>query len=127
MHRLSRAMALIAALTLAIVIALTSVAAATSPPRLSYVKAKRAFQSKADAFAKAPTKVTAMFRLSDPVWTARAEWKRENPTGCTGCGYDPVTGSFFDTPITESCSVSLRAKQFRSGRVQVSTEDFACY
>lgn len=68
-----------------------------------------------------------MFRLSALTYSARAEWTRENPTGCSECGYDPVTGSFYDTPTTESCSVGLHAKLLRSRRVRVSAEDFACY
>ncbi|HEX8690064.1 MAG TPA: hypothetical protein VF729_07460 [Solirubrobacterales bacterium] len=108
-------------------LALTSLAPAASQPRLSYAKAKRVVQSAANNFAGTVTQVTVMYRLGDLTWSARAEWTRENPKGCVGCGFDPVTGDFYDTPTTESCTVGLRAKQLRSGRVRVSTEDFSCY
>ena len=106
--------------------ALAGTATAT-PKRLSYAKAKQSIQTKADRFAKTHTRITSMYRLGDLTWSDRAEWQRVNPSGCSGCGYDPATGSFYDTPTTESCSTALRAKQLRSGRVRVSTEDFACY
>lgn len=117
---------------IAVILALAALLALAGPtmaahPRLSYVKAKRSIQTKADRFAHASTKITSMYRLGDLTWSSRAEWKRVNPTGCSGCGYDPATGSFYDTPTTEDCSVALRATQLRSGRVRVSTEDFACY
>lgn len=96
-------------------------------PHLSYKRAKRAVQQRADRFAGAPTKITSMYRQLNGAYSAEAEWDRENPTGCVGCGYDPVSDSFYDTPTTESCSVGLRAKLLRSGRVRVSVEDFACY
>ena len=101
--------------------------AAASQGRLSYPRAKRAIQTKADRFAQTETRITSMYRLGNLTWSGRAEWKRVNPTGCSGCGYDPATGNFYDTPTTESCSTALRAKQVPSGRVRVSTEDFACY
>lgn len=100
---------------------------AAAPDRLSYSKARNAIQAKADRFAQTSTRITAMFRLGDLIWSGRAEWKRENPHGCVGCGYDPVTGGSYDVPTTETCSIGLRAKQLSSGRVRVSTEDFACY
>jgi hypothetical protein len=102
-------------------------APAASGPRLSYSKAKRSIQIKADRFARERTRITSMFRLGETIYSGRAEWDRVNPTGCAGCGYDPVTGNFYDEPRTESCSVSLEARVLRSGRVRVSTDSFACY
>lgn len=52
---------------------------------------------------------------------------RTAPYGCSDCGYDPVSGNFYDTPTTESCSVSLQAKLLATGALRVHTEDFACY
>jgi hypothetical protein len=94
---------------------------------LSYPVAKRAIQVKADAFAGARTQITSMFHVKPLAYSGRAEWDRINPTGCHGCGYDPVTGHSVDEPTTESCSVSLVATKALSGAVRVRTEDFLCY
>jgi hypothetical protein len=102
-------------------------ASGSKEPTLSYGRAKQAAQAKANSFAKTPTRITAMYRLGSLVYSARAEWSRTNPTGCAGCGYDPITGNFYDTATVESCSVSLHAKLLASGRIRVGTEDFACY
>jgi hypothetical protein len=120
------AIGLVAAL-MAISPATASAAYHRKAPHLSYKRAKRAIQRRANLFAGTPTKITSMYRRLDQGYSAQAEWDRENPTGCAGCGYDPVSNSFYDTPTTESCSVGLQAKLLRSGRVRVSVEDFACY
>ena len=115
------------ALALALVGLLVFAAAAAAAQRLSYARAKPAIQAKADKLAGTSTRITSMYRLGDTRYSGRAEWERVNPTGCTGCGYDPVTGTFFDEPSTESCSVGVAAKLLASGRIRVSTEEFACY
>jgi hypothetical protein len=50
-----------------------------------------------------------------------------NPTGCKDCGYDPATGSFYDTPTTESCSLSMVARKLPSGQIRVRIEDSSCF
>ncbi|HEU5062155.1 MAG TPA: hypothetical protein VFT79_03255 [Solirubrobacterales bacterium] len=95
--------------------------------QLNYAPAKRAMQAKADRFAGKRTRITLMFRLKPTVYSGRAEWDRVDPTGCKGCGYDPVTGEFYDTPSNESCSVSMVAKKLASGRIRVRLEDSLCY
>jgi hypothetical protein len=94
--------------------------------QLNYAPAKRAMQAKADKFAGKRTKIASMFRLKPTVYSGRAEWEHVNPTGCKGCGYDPVTGSFYDTPTTEYCSLSMVAKKLASGQIRVRIEDSFC-
>lgn len=112
----------IAALALAV-----GTANAAKSPTLSYGLAKNAIQKKADAFAGTRTKITSMFHTTPLSYSGRAEWDKTDPVGCVGCGYDPITGSFYDTPKTESCSISVVATRKLSGRIAVRTEDFACY
>lgn len=104
-----------------------SISSASAPHKLTYAQAKRAIQAKADQIAGASTEITAMFRLGRGAYSGSARWERTNPTGCRGCGYDPITGSFYDTPSTESCSVGMRAKRLPSGRIRVGTENFFCF
>lgn len=94
--------------------------------RLSYAKAKRAIQAKADKFAGERTKIKTMFRTGDLSYSGSADWDRVNPTGCKGCGYDPVTGEFYDTPTNESCSVAIKATLRRSGRVTTAIDSSLC-
>jgi hypothetical protein len=100
---------------------------ATAGSQLNYAPAKRAMQAKADKFAGKRTKITFMFRLKPTVYSGRAEWDRVDPSGCKGCGYDPVTGDFYDTPTTESCSVSMVAKKLTTGKIRVRVEDSLCF
>lgn len=95
-------------------------------PKLTFAQAKLAFQAKANQIAGASTEITAMFRLGQGAYSGSARWERTDPTGCRGCGYDPVTGSFYDMPAIESCSLGLRAKRLSSGRIRVGTENFFC-
>jgi hypothetical protein len=111
----------------AVAIGLLAPQAAAAASQLSYAPAKRAIQAKADKVAGKPTKITSMFHLKSNVYSGRAEWDQVNPTGCKGCGYDPVTGSFYDTPTTESCSLSMVAKKLPSGRIRVRVEDLYCF
>jgi hypothetical protein len=95
--------------------------------QLNYAPAKRAMQAKADRFAGKQTKITFMFRLKPMVYSGRAEWDQVDPTGCKGCGYDPVTGEIYDTPSNESCSVSMVAKKLTSGRIRVRIDSSLCF
>jgi hypothetical protein len=94
--------------------------------RLSYAKAKRTIQAKADRFAGERTKIKTMFRIADLSYSGSAEWDRVDPDGCKGCGYDPVTGQFYDTPTNESCSVVIKATLRRSGRVATVVDSSLC-
>lgn len=94
--------------------------------RLSYAKAKRAIQAKADKFAGERTKIKTMFRVGDLSYSGSADWDRVDPDGCKGCGYDPVTGQFYDTPTNESCSVVVKATLRRSGRVTTVVDSSLC-
>jgi hypothetical protein len=115
------------ALALACVLTSAVTCLAASTPRLSYSAAKRAIQAKADHVAGTRTRITALYKLGAATYSGRAEWTRVNPTGCTGCGYDPITGAITDTPENESCSLDMHAKRLNSGRVRVSIENSACY
>lgn len=107
--------------------ALVMASSAAAAQQLNYAPAKRAMQAKADRFAGKRTQITFMFRLKPTVYSGRAEWDRVDPTGCKGCGYDPVTGEFYDTPSDESCSLSMVAKKLASGQIRVRIEDSLCY
>jgi hypothetical protein len=111
---------------LIVCLGLLTAGAAAADPELSYAPAKRAMQVKADSVAGKRTKITYMFHLKPTVYSGRAEWDQVDPTGCKGCGYDPVTGTFYDTPSDESCSVSMVAKKLASGRIRVRVEDSYC-
>jgi hypothetical protein len=84
-------------------------------------------QAKADRVAGESTRITSMFHLKPNVYSGRAEWDRVNPAGCKGCGYDPATGSFYDIPTNESCSLSMIAKKLQSGQIRVRIEDSYCF
>lgn len=102
-------------------------APANAEQRLSYAKAKRAIQTKADKFAGERTKIKTMFRTGDLSYSGSADWDRVNPTGCKGCGYDPVTGQFYDTPTNESCSVVIKANLRRSGKLATVVDSSFCF
>ena len=113
---------------LAIAVAgLVSAQPVAAAQQLNYAPAKRAMQAKADRFADKRTKIASMFRLKPTVYSGRAEWEQVNPTGCTGCGYDPNTGSVYDLPTTEYCSLSMIAKKLTSGQIRVRIEDSFCF
>jgi hypothetical protein len=84
-------------------------------------------QAKANQVAGKKTKITSVFRLKPTVYSGRAEWTVVDPTGCKGCGYDPNTGDFYDTPSEETCSLSMVAKRLNSGRIRVRIEDSLCF
>lgn len=111
---------------LAAVLGLLIAQGAMATTQLNYAPAKRAMQVKADQLAGKRTKITSMFHLKPTVYSGTAEWEQVNPSGCKGCGYDPVTGSFYDTPVTESCLLSMIAKKLPSGRIQVRIENSYC-
>lgn len=111
---------------LVVCLGLLTVDVSAAGTELNYAPAKRAMQAKADRFAGKRTKITYMFHLKPTVYSGRAEWDRVDPTGCKGCGYDPATGNFYDTPDDESCSLSMVAKKLSSGRIQVRIEDSLC-
>jgi hypothetical protein len=80
---------------------------------LSYRQAKKAAQQKGDAVANKRTRIKSLLRTSPHRYYAQAHWKRVDPNGCEGCGYDPETGDSYDTPVTESCFAEIVVK-FRS-------------
>jgi hypothetical protein len=82
---------------------------------LKYGRAKRVAQHRADRIAGQPTTITSLFCFVDHECVASADWTRVDPTGCKGCGYDPVSGSYYDTPETDYCSVELKVR-FQSPR-----------
>jgi hypothetical protein len=107
-----------------IALGLASVASATS--ELTYGPAKRAMQNKADGVAGKHTKIKSVFRLKRTVYSGSAQWTEVDPTGCKGCGYDPNTGEFYDTPSEESCGLSMIAKKLSSGEIRVRVENAYC-
>jgi hypothetical protein len=110
----------------AVLVGLLAPQAAAAASQLSYAPAKRAMQAKADKVAGKRTKITSMFHLKSTVYSGQAAWEHVNPTGCKGCGYDPATGSFYDTPTNESCSLSMVAKKLPSGQIRVRIENSFC-
>ncbi len=116
-----------AGLLVVAILLLGATSSSASTPQLGYGAAKKAVQAKADKFAGAPTRITAMYKRLNGIYSAVAEWKRVNPVGCPGCGYDPATGDFYDEPRTEACSISLIAKRKPSRQIVVRAESFACY
>ncbi len=110
---------------------------------LSYSKAKRAAQQRADAFAGQRADVHVLRReyrrrdfSRDPHrFSASARWEEVDPTGCKGCGvgYDPTTDTYFniDTPSTMFCSADLaivfRGHSRGTRRVVAQITDRACF
>jgi hypothetical protein len=97
--------------------------------KIKYGKAKRVAQKRANQIAGQPTKVKSLFCFLDHKCTGSAEWTYVDPTGCKGCGYNPVTNSFYDTPITVYCFVTLniRFRSARSKRIVAATTGKACF
>lgn len=114
-------------MTMVVLVGLLTAEAAAAASQLGYAPAKRAMQAKANKVAGKRTKITSMFHLKPNVYSGQAKWERVNSTGCKGCGYDPATGSFYDTPTDESCSLSMVAKKLKSGQIRVRIEDSYCF
>ena len=110
-------------------LALLALPATTAGHTLTYSKAKRAAQKRADAHAHKRTKVNSLLRQSRHRYYAQAKWSRTIPDGCKGCGYDPATGQTYDTPTTESCfvEISVRFKSKRSRKVIARITSSACF
>ncbi len=104
---------------LALALAVTPAANAHT---LTYGKAKREAQTRADTFAtpraEPRAEVNSLIRQAKHRYFAQARWTRVDPVGCKGCGYNEVTGEFEDTPTTEYCSaeLSVRYRSHRSRR-----------
>ena len=97
---------------------------------LKYGKAKRAAQNRADAFAGQQTTVDFLVRESDHRFYGEAEWTRVNPTGCKECVWDPITGTLYPTPTTETCYVDLNVRfKSRPGsrKVRAAITSSACF
>ena len=82
---------------------------------ISYDKARKAVQRKADRFAGERTHVNALIRTSKHRYYAQARWEQIDPDGCKGCDFDPYTFEMLDMPTTEYCSAEL-AVRFASRR-----------
>ena len=119
-------MARLAVLTLVVVLGVTSAAMAHT---LTYKKARAAAQKKADAFAGQRTSIEWMFRRSRHRYSARAEWEKVDPDGCENCGYDTVTDTFYNTPVTRYCSATLivRYRSHRSRRPRATVDEHSCF
>jgi hypothetical protein len=114
--------------TLVVALLFAPAADAKTKHPLSYHQAKVAAKKRADRFAHQPTQVKSMIRQSVRDYYARADWDHTDPTGCKGCGYDPDTGTFYDTPSTESCSVTMNVhRSAKTGRISTKLEDSYCY
>jgi len=93
---------------------------------LAYAAALAAIQSEADRFADRPTSITSMYRRDEVTFSGTAKWAQTIPDGCKGCGYDPDTDAFYDTPTTESCSIDLVAT-LADQTITVANDGFRCY
>jgi hypothetical protein len=96
--------------------------------RLTYRRAKRAAKRKGAQIAGKPVRVSAMIRITRHRYFAQVKWTRTDPNGCVDCGYDPYTGTTYDTPTTEHCFADLRVR-FRSRhsyRVRTTVIDKVC-
>jgi hypothetical protein len=117
----------LAAASLGFILSL-GLAAPTHAHTLTYRKARRAAQHAADRFAHQPTKVRAMTRETKHRWTSESEWILVDRHGCPGCGYDPTTDRYYDTPRAYSCTVdfTIRFRTKRSHRVKTAMTSFQC-
>jgi hypothetical protein len=117
----------LAALILAGILA-AGLAPAAGAHTLSYRKARRAAQHAADRFAHQHTTVRAMTRETKHRWTSESEWILVDRHGCPGCGYDPSTDRYYDTPRAYSCTVdfTIRFRTKRSHRVKTAMTSFQC-
>jgi hypothetical protein len=118
----------VAAALITVIVALASPAPAVGHT-LTYSKAKRAVQKRADAHAHTRTRVNALIRQSRHWYYAQAKWTRTDPDGCKGCGYDPATGQTYDTPTTEKCfvEISVRFKSKRSRKTVARVKSSGCF
>jgi hypothetical protein len=114
---------------LAVLVLFAASAPAADAHTLSYSKAKRAAQKKGDAVAGKRTRIKSLFRQSRHRYYAQAHWKRVDPDGCKGCGYDPETGTVHDTPTTESCfaEIIVRFRSRQSHRVVAIVDSKSCF
>ena len=92
---------------------------------LTYTKAKRAANKKADSFARTDARVKGLLRLSRHRYEAHAEWRRTIPGGCKECGENPATGQVFDTDEVEYCSAEI-AVVLRGGRIRTRVTSSEC-
>lgn len=95
---------------------------------LSYSKAKRAAQSRADDIANKRTRVSTLIRISSHQFYVQAKWTRTDPNGCMGCEYNEITGELEDSPTTEYCFVGLKVRlaSSRSRRVKTAIQEKVC-
>jgi hypothetical protein len=126
--------------TLGVLVLAAGASAATSKaPTLTYKQAKAragmftvTFAAK-DATASGDTLKTqpvvgTLFRRSRLAYFAQASWTKTDPDGCSQCGYDEATNTFFDTPTDVSCfiDVTVARSSRRPYATHVTVRDSSC-
>jgi hypothetical protein len=82
-------------------------ALAEAKSTLTYTAAKRAAVHRGTQIAGQPVTPKTLIREGARKFFAQVTWTRHDPAGCQGCGYDPDTGTFYDTPTDTSCFMDL--------------------
>jgi hypothetical protein len=118
------ALAVLAALLIASLVPV----AAEARYRLTYHQAKKAAKKKGHRVAHKRVRVSTLFRQSAHRYYAQVKWKHRDPNGCTDCGYDPGSDTFYDTPTTESCFAEINVRRSaRTGHIHASVESKSCF
>lgn len=108
---------------------LVAVPATADAHTLTYGKAKRAAQAKGNDLAGKRVRVNSLLRTAPHRFYAQVKWTDIDPDGCVGCGYNPSTGTTYDTATTEYChaELSVRFRSVTSRRTRVSTISRSCF
>ena len=124
---MGRVRVLAVAATAALLVALSATPA--DAHTVSYGKAKRAAQNRADRFAGQRVEVNSLLRINRHRYFVQARWERVDPDGCRGCDFDPITFEPRDSPTTVYCSAAMtvRFKSRRSRQLLTRITDSACF
>lgn len=97
---------------------------------LTYQAAHKHAKARADQEAAKNGKtarITTMLREAKRKFYAQAEWKYQDPHGCSQCGYDPNTDTFYDTPTTVDCSVDIIVTRSKTtGKIRARLDGKFC-
>lgn len=109
----------------------TAPAAAHTRHRLSYHQAKHAALKRGNREARkrhTKAKLDSLIRTGPRDYDAEVHWRWTDPHGCQGCGYDPDTGQFYDTPSKRECDADIKVHRYkRSGRIRARIDSESCF
>lgn len=95
---------------------------------LTYRAAKREAQRRGDQTAGRRTEIRNILRTGIRSYYAQAHWTETDPDGCEGCGYDPNTSTFTDTPLERTCFAEIKVKRStRTGRISSAVDGRSCF